>query len=81
MIGEVVRGSFMPDLISYLFGPGKREVLQGSPGRRMMLHQTRRGELLQQTSMGVVLVVAAGLTLAVPGQGAWCNTCGVTTRR
>jgi hypothetical protein len=30
-------------------------------------------------SRGVVLVVAAGLTLAVSGRGAWCNTCGVTT--
>jgi hypothetical protein len=30
-------------------------------------------------SMGVVLVVAAALTLVGSRQGAWCNTCGVTT--
>jgi hypothetical protein len=30
-------------------------------------------------SMGVVLVVAAALTLAGSRQGAWCNTCGVTS--
>jgi hypothetical protein len=34
---------------------------------------------LQRTSMGVVLVVAAALTLVDLRQGAWCNTCGVTT--
>ena len=46
----------------------------------MTLHRAHDGELSQQTSMGVVLVVAAALTLAVSGQGRWCNTCGVTTR-
>ena len=55
-------------------------LLQGSPGRRTKLRRAPDGELLQQTSVGVVLLVAAALSFAVSGQGRWCNTCGVTTR-
>jgi len=55
-------------------------VLQGSPACRATLHQMLRRELLQHVFAGVVLVVAAALTLAVSGQAASCNTCGVTTR-
>ena len=54
-------------------------VLRGAPACRMTWHRKLHGELLQHTSRGVVLVVAAGLTLAVSGHAPWCNTCGVTT--
>jgi len=54
-------------------------VLQGSTGCRTTWRQKLHGELLQHVSRGVVLVVAAGLTLAVSAHGAWRNTCGVTT--
>ena len=47
----------------WLSGPCTGSVLPGSPGRRMTLHRAHDGELSQQTSMGVVLVVAAALTL------------------
>ncbi len=56
------------------------DVLRGSSACRMTWHRKLHGELLQHTSRGVVLVVAAGLTLAVSGYAPWCNTCGVTTR-
>jgi hypothetical protein len=55
-------------------------VLRGSSGCRTTGYWELCGELLQHISAGVVLVVAAGLTLAVSGQGTWCHTCGVTTR-
>ena len=51
----------------------------GFPACRTTLHQTHNGELLQHTSVGVVLVVAAVLALTASGQCAWCNTCGLTT--
>src|SRR6266566_5229991 len=47
---------------------------------RTTLHREPDGELLQHSSVGVVLVVAAVLTLAVSGRGAWYNTCGAITR-
>ena len=72
-----------PEVI-YKMGSRWREenyfLLQGPPGRRMKLHRAHDGELLQQTSMGVVLLVAAALSFAVSGQSRWCNTCGATTR-
>jgi hypothetical protein len=37
MIGEIVRGNSMPDLVSYLFGPGKRNVLWDFQDRSVML--------------------------------------------
>jgi hypothetical protein len=37
MIGEVVRGNDMPHLISYLFGPGKSDVLWDFQSRSVML--------------------------------------------
>jgi hypothetical protein len=55
-------------------------LLRGSSACRTTWYREPDGELLQHISVGVVLVVAAGLTLAVSGQVPWCNTCGVTTR-
>jgi len=55
-------------------------LLQGSPDCRAMLHRAHDGELLQHISLGVGLVVAAALTLAVSEHGPWRNTCGVTAQ-
>lgn len=44
-------------------------VLKGSPACGMTWHRKLCGELLQHTSRGVVLVVAAGLALVVSGRG------------
>jgi len=48
---------------------GQRGVLRGSFGCRVTLRRAPNGELLQHTSMGVVLVVAASLRPAVQGAG------------
>ena len=50
--------------------PCTGSVLRGSPACRTTLHREPAGEPLQHSSVGVVLVVAAVLTLAVSGRGA-----------
>jgi hypothetical protein len=37
MIAEVIRGNSMPDLVSYLFGPGRHNVLWDFQSRSVML--------------------------------------------
>jgi hypothetical protein len=52
VIAEVVRGNSMPDLISYLFGPGKHNVLYGTRDRSVML-QLLSASLFCGLSLGV----------------------------
>jgi len=77
VIGKIStpRGEHVEPLLYYLFGPGRHEVLSGSPDCRALWRLSTLEELLQQVSRGVVFIIVADQEPGRRGTGLMCNTC------